>query len=103
MFDTRSPSLNPCEAPHMFFLKSVEKMRSGEIVTTYTRGWPRGIGACLSSGNYSAEYVSEIHVYSSATKRTKIDKCECCDVTHETGSNKADIKYRECKIDEIIA
>ncbi|KAM3398493.1 hypothetical protein P3S68_002009 [Capsicum galapagoense] len=102
MFDIRSPSWNPCEAPHMFFLKSVEKMRSGEIVTTYTRGWPRGIGACLSSGNYSAEYVSEIHVYSSATKRTKIDRCECCDVTHETRSNKADIKYRECKIDEII-
>ncbi|XP_009623627.1 uncharacterized protein LOC107762682 [Nicotiana tabacum] len=103
MFDVRSPSLDPCEAPHVFFFKSVERNPRNEIVTIYTRGWPRGIGACLSSGNYSAEYVSEIHVYSPATKRIEIDRCECCDVIHEAGSNKAEIKYRECLIDEIIA
>ncbi|XP_015161354.1 uncharacterized protein [Solanum tuberosum] len=103
MFDVRSPSWDPCEAPHVFFFKSVKKTQRGEILTTYTRGWPRGIGACLSSGNFSAEYVSKIHVYSSTTKRIRIDKCECCDIIHEAGSNKADIKYRECKINEIIA
>ncbi|TMW81685.1 hypothetical protein EJD97_008372 [Solanum chilense] len=103
MFDVRSTSWDPCEAPHVFFFKSVKKTQRGEIVTMYTRGWPRGIGTCLSSGNFSAEYISEIHVYSPTTKRILIDKCECCDIMHEAGSNKVDIKYRECKINEIIA
>ncbi|KAH0716336.1 hypothetical protein KY284_009241 [Solanum tuberosum] len=103
MFDTRRPSWDPCEAPHVFFFKSVERTPRNEILTTYVRAWPRGIGNCSFTGNYSAEYVSEIHVYSPATKRIEIDRCECCDVIHEAGSNKADIKYRECKEDEIIA
>ncbi|PHT34664.1 hypothetical protein CQW23_26464 [Capsicum baccatum] len=103
MFDTRRPSWDPCEAPHVFFFKSVERTPRNEILTTYSRAWPRGIGACSYTGNYSAEYISEIHVYSPATKRIEIDRCECCDIVHETGSSKADIKYRECKEDEIIA
>ncbi|OIT35085.1 PREDICTED: uncharacterized protein LOC109243832 [Nicotiana attenuata] len=103
MFDTRNFSLDPCEAPHLFFFNSIEKTPRNEIHTMYTRAWPRAIGACLSNGNYSAEYVSEIHVYSSATKRIEIDRCECCDIIHEDGSKEARIKYRECKLDEIIA
>lgn len=103
MFDTRRPSWDPCEAPHVFFFKSVERTPRNEILTTYVRAWPRGIGNCSFTGNHSAEYVSEIHVYSPVTKRIEIDRCECCDVIHEAGSNKADIKYRECKEDEIIA
>ncbi|XP_049379137.1 uncharacterized protein LOC125843973 [Solanum stenotomum] len=103
MFDVRSTSGDPCEAPHVFFFKSVERTPRNEILTTYTRAWPRGIGTCLYAGNHSAEYVSEIHVYSPAIKRIQIDRCECCDIVHKDGSKKAEVKYRECKEDEIIA
>ncbi|KAK4708983.1 hypothetical protein R3W88_029908 [Solanum pinnatisectum] len=72
MFDVRSPSGDPCEAPHVFFFKSVERTPRNEILTTYTRAWPRGIGTCLFVGNHSAEYVSEIHVYSPAIKRIQV-------------------------------
>ncbi|XP_059311455.1 uncharacterized protein LOC132063026 [Lycium ferocissimum] len=103
MFDTRNFTWDPCEAPHMYFFNSTVKTPRNKIRTIYTRAWPRGIGACLYAGNYPAEYVTEIHVYSPATKRIQIDRCECCDIIHKAGSYKAAIKYRECKIDETLA
>ncbi|KAM3202515.1 hypothetical protein P3L10_030139 [Capsicum annuum] len=103
LFDTRNFSWDPCEAPHMYFLQSIVKTRRNKILTKYTRAWPRGIGVCLHAEKYPAEYVNEIHVYSPATKRIQIDRCECCDIIHKAGSFKAAIKYRECGINEIIA
>jgi hypothetical protein len=73
MFQTRRPFGDPCEAPHVFFLESIEKISSGkEILTVYSRSAPRGLPACAAAGNHSAEYVSKIHVISPATKRTEV-------------------------------
>nr|XP_019066526.1 uncharacterized protein LOC101258725 [Solanum lycopersicum] len=102
-FDTRNFSWDPCETPHMYFFQSIEITPRNKILTKYIRAWPRGIGVCLNPGSYPAEYVNEIHVYSPTTKRLKINRCECCDVIHKAGSFKAAVRYRECKLDEIIA
>ncbi|KAH0746598.1 hypothetical protein KY285_008255 [Solanum tuberosum] len=103
IFDTRNFSWDPCETPHMYFFQSIEKTPQNKILTKYIRAWPRGIGVCLYPGSYPAEYVNEIHVYSTPTKRLQINRCECCDVIHKAGSFKAAVRYRECKLDEIIA
>ncbi|XP_073053885.1 uncharacterized protein [Primulina eburnea] len=101
MFNTRLPSNDPCEAPHGFFLQEVNKSTSGTR-TVYSRAAPRGLGPCGLTGNRSADYVSEIHVLSPATKRAQMDRCECCDIVRVQGS-KAELKFRECMIDEVIA
>lgn len=101
MFNTRLPSNDPCEAPHVFFLKEVNRGTSG-TQTVYSRAAPRGLGPCGLTGNRSADFVSEIHVLSPATKRPQMDRCECCDIIRVQGS-KAELKFRECKIDEVIA
>ncbi|KAL3653355.1 hypothetical protein CASFOL_003036 [Castilleja foliolosa] len=100
LFSTRRPSRDPCEAPHVFFFESV--MAKSEIVTSYTRAWPRGLPACSSSGNHSADHIQRIQVFSPATKRTEMDRCECCDIIRVDG-DKAEIRFRECLMDEIIA
>uniref|UniRef100_M1CXX1 Fringe n=1 Tax=Solanum tuberosum TaxID=4113 RepID=M1CXX1_SOLTU len=92
-------NLSPLMGSH----QSIEKTPQNKILTKYIRAWPRGIGVCLYPGSYPAEYVNEIHVYSPATKRLQINRCECCDVIHKAGSFKAAVRYRECKLDEIIA
>ena len=74
LFDTRKPSNDPCEAPHIFFFQSIEKSPEDEIVTTYTRASPRGLSTCLSSGNHSAEYISTIRVFSPSAKLIKVNK-----------------------------
>ncbi|KAL8055519.1 hypothetical protein ABFX02_04G061300 [Erythranthe guttata] len=101
MFNTRLPSDDPCEKPHVFFFKGVEKASSSsEILTTYSRAAPRGLGPCSDSPN--AEFVSEIRVFSPATKREEMDRCECCDIVGVDGG-KAELRFRECLDDEIIA
>ncbi|XP_073301224.1 uncharacterized protein [Primulina huaijiensis] len=103
MFDTRLPSDNPCEAPHVFFFDSIQKSDVGDkFVTRYFRARPRGFGVCLVGGNHSAESITEIRVISPVKKRLQTDRCECCDVVR-VDESKAEINYRECKIDEIIA
>ncbi|KAK6164121.1 hypothetical protein DH2020_000985 [Rehmannia glutinosa] len=103
MFNTRPRSDNPCEAPHFFFLESVYKSVKGdEIITSYIRARPRGLPPCASSGNHSADSISRIRVFSPAKKRLQIDRCECCDILR-VDNVKAEVKFRECKIDEIIA
>ncbi|KAL0459181.1 UNVERIFIED_CONTAM: hypothetical protein Slati_0545300 [Sesamum latifolium] len=73
LFNTRKPSRDPCEAPHAFFFESVErKTESDEILTSYSRAWPRDIPACSSSGNHSADYVQRVQVFSPANKRTQV-------------------------------
>ncbi|XP_073135970.1 uncharacterized protein [Henckelia pumila] len=101
MFNTRLPSNDPCETPHAFFMQDVNKSPSGTR-TVYSRAGPRGLGPCGLTGNRSADYVTEIHVLSPATKRPQMDRCECCDIIGVQGT-KAELKFRECMIDEVIA
>ncbi|XP_057797922.1 uncharacterized protein LOC131014002 [Salvia miltiorrhiza] len=103
MFNTRPRSNDSCEAPHFFFFESVsESTSTDQIITTYTRANQRGLPPCLSSGNHSADFITEIQVISTGKKRLQIDRCECCDIVRVDGV-KADVTLRECKIDEIIA
>ncbi|KAJ8551346.1 hypothetical protein K7X08_000716 [Anisodus acutangulus] len=103
LLNTRFPTNDSCQAPHVFFMENVEKTKKNEILTTYSRPSPRGLLACSYSGNHSADYITKIEVYSPRRKRIEMDRCECCDVMHKTGTNKANIKLRECHMDEIIA
>lgn len=73
MFKTRLRSNDPCEAPHSFFFESVVKAtESDEILISYSRAWPRGLPACSSTGNHSADYIHRIQVFSTAKKRTEV-------------------------------
>ncbi|GFP89421.1 hypothetical protein PHJA_001085700 [Phtheirospermum japonicum] len=100
MFNTRLPSNGSCEAPHVFFFQRVKKGAAG-ILTTYSRAAARGLPPCWSGG-HTADSVSEIRVLSPVTKRKEMDRCECCDIVRVAGA-KAELKFRECLIDEIIA
>ncbi|XP_073318002.1 uncharacterized protein [Primulina huaijiensis] len=101
MFNTRRPSDHPCEAPHVFFFQTVDKKTEHDpVIATFTRAWPRVLPAC--SGNNSAEFVSKILVHTPPTKRLEIDRSECCDIVR-IHDNKAEVKYRECMKNEIIA
>ncbi|KAL3653357.1 hypothetical protein CASFOL_003038 [Castilleja foliolosa] len=102
MFNTRLPSEDPCEAPHIFFYETIGKTTSeDEIVTAYSRAGPRGLPMCTFAGNHSADSISRIHVHSPTTKRFQIDRSECCEV--QVDGNEADVKFKECTKDEIIA
>lgn len=64
MFNTRLPSKNPCEAPHILFFDNVDEMKGSYIVTSYSRRWPRRLIACPSSANQSVDYISFVKVLS---------------------------------------
>ncbi|KAL3518826.1 hypothetical protein ACH5RR_021415 [Cinchona calisaya] len=102
MFNTRLPSNDQCESPHVFFFDSIEKMSDNLILTTYYRRSSRELPPCVSS-SHSADYVTHIYVYSSVTKRIEINRCECCDHTYAEGAKNAVLKFRECMPDEIMA
>jgi hypothetical protein len=72
MFNTRWPSNNPCEAPHLFFFDSIEHSEGDQIVTTYIRTFPRGLPACSLTGNHSADPITKIKVFSSASTRLEV-------------------------------
>ncbi|KAH6819618.1 hypothetical protein C2S51_003221 [Perilla frutescens var. frutescens] len=103
MFNTRLPSNNSCEAPHVFFFKEVRNkvvsMHKGSILTTYSRAAPRGMPPCAKN---TADFISEIRVFSPATKRKRMDRCECCDII-SVGDTSAELKFRECMMNEVIA
>ena len=64
MFNTRLPTNDSCQAPHVFFMESVKKMIGDALVlTTYRRKAPRGLRPCFFSGNHSADHVSRIRVF----------------------------------------
>lgn len=63
MFNTRLPSKDPSENPGVFFFKKVIKSSTG-ILSTYTRK--------PSSSSTSTDVISEIQVYSPATKRIQV-------------------------------
>ncbi|CAA2993821.1 uncharacterized protein LOC111392510 [Olea europaea subsp. europaea] len=102
MFNTRLPSNDPCEAPHVFFFESIEKTPRNEIFTSYSRASRLGLPACSSNGNHTADFISKIGVISPASKRKEMDRCECCDIVNLDGT-KVNVKFRECTMDEIIA
>ncbi|XP_042022135.1 uncharacterized protein LOC121769402 [Salvia splendens] len=102
MFNTRLPSRDPCLAPHMFFYHTVGTTTNDQILTEFSRAWRRDLPPCSFSGNHSADSISTIKVYSPATKRFQADRSECCDVVRMDGEE-AEIKFRECAAQEIIA
>ncbi|XP_051142064.1 uncharacterized protein LOC127258996 [Andrographis paniculata] len=100
MFNTRpDPSKDPCEAPHLFFFTHAQKTPAG-ILTTYSRHAPRGLPPCSSPHSVPANNISEIHVLSPPTKRTQMDRAECCDVVLK--DDKAEVTFRECFSKETI-
>ncbi|XP_051143571.1 uncharacterized protein LOC127259994 [Andrographis paniculata] len=102
MFNTRLPSQDPCEAPHVFYFQAVEKSPQSNVTNTnYARSAPRGMPACAFFGNHSADFVTKIRVYSPANKRKEVERSECCDVIGLSG-NRAKIKYRECRNDDVL-
>ncbi|KAL8527498.1 hypothetical protein ACS0TY_005368 [Phlomoides rotata] len=102
MMNTRPLSSHPCEAPHVFFMESVHQDGQDEILTTYSRAWPRALPPCSLTADHSPDYISTIRVFSPPIKRTQIDRCECCDIVRMDNAE-AEIKFRECRINEIIA
>ncbi|XP_051142222.1 uncharacterized protein LOC127259118 [Andrographis paniculata] len=103
MFNTRPVPADPCDAPHWFFLESVYRTVAGDrIVTGYARARPRGLPPCAAAGNHSADLITYVRVFSPARKRVQMDRCECCDVGRVDGST-AEIKFRECSDNEVIA
>ncbi|KAL1539615.1 hypothetical protein AAHA92_24074 [Salvia divinorum] len=103
MFNTRPPTGDPCEAPHVFFLKDVAVNHSAAgIITTYERAAPRPMNPCLWCGSQCPDILTLIRVFSPATKRIGKDRCECCDVIAGNGTT-ADVIFRECRSSEIIA
>ncbi|KAK6118594.1 hypothetical protein DH2020_047662 [Rehmannia glutinosa] len=105
MFNTRIPSNNPCETPHVFFFDSLERKRGGDyLITSYSRGRARALpAACSSSGNHSADSISKIIVLSPSTKYHHIgNRRECCNVLHATRRNATELKLRDCFENEIL-
>lgn len=103
MFNTRRPSRDPCEAPHWFFYHSrYTSFNQDQIYTAFSRASPRRLRPCSLSGNHSADSISLIQVYSPATHRFQVDRSECCDIIRTDGEV-ADVKFRECSEDELIA
>lgn len=68
MFNTRWPSNNSCEAPHVFFFESIEFTKRDQVLTTYVRSSSRRLPACSSNGNQSAETIIKIQVFSPAMR-----------------------------------
>ncbi|KAG6682720.1 hypothetical protein I3842_13G156600 [Carya illinoinensis] len=104
MFNTMWPSNNPCEAPHAFFLDSIEYYtQQNQIVTTYIRRSVHGLPACSFTGNHSADAITKIQVFSPATTPMEIGGRDCCDILYTTSKNVTEVKYRPCGKDEVIA
>ncbi|XP_065637610.1 uncharacterized protein LOC112023555 [Quercus suber] len=82
MFNTRWPSNNPCEAPHLFFFDSIEHI-GDQIVTTYVRRSPRGLPACSSTGNHSTNPITRIKVFSPASTHLEVGGRHCCDIVYK--------------------
>ncbi|GMH07394.1 hypothetical protein Nepgr_009234 [Nepenthes gracilis] len=101
-FNTRLPSRNPCEDPHVFFFESVEEIRKDRIFTTYRRRSGRRERDC----NYStaAADVFRVSVISPATRYGGVGtRRECCDIVNSAVKDNVKIKIRSCMKYEIIA
>ncbi|XP_062084083.1 uncharacterized protein LOC133790451 [Humulus lupulus] len=103
MFNTRWLTNNPCEAPHVFFFDSIQEAADDGIVTTYVRASSRGLPACSSSGNHSADHIQRIRVFSPAKLPLESKGRECCDVVYGDGENTTEVRYRACPKEEVTA
>ncbi|KAJ8770932.1 hypothetical protein K2173_022104 [Erythroxylum novogranatense] len=103
MFNTRWPTNNSCETPHVFFFKSVEYTPDNQVLTTYVRSSPRNLPPCSATGSHSADPISRIQVFSPSGTRKRYEVIECCDVEYEVETNVAGVKMRSCMKDEVIA
>ncbi|KAK2996813.1 hypothetical protein RJ639_019076 [Escallonia herrerae] len=104
MFNTRWSFNDSCEAPHIFFFDSVEKIKGNYVVTSYVRSLPRSLPACSLSGNHSADYISKIYVFSPVRRLGGAgSRRECCNVIRVPKVNATAVKLRACMKDEIVA
>ncbi|KAJ4724302.1 Protein of unknown function (DUF604) [Melia azedarach] len=104
MFNTRWPTNDPCEAPHVFFMETVQSSEgSNELLTSYTRSSPRNLPVCSLGGNHSADSVVNIQVFSPATGRKEAERIECCDVDYMADKGIAEVKLRACMKGEMLA
>ncbi|KAK1402771.1 Galactosyltransferase [Heracleum sosnowskyi] len=102
MFKTRPESEDPCEAPTIFYLDNVQQNSlKSEIVTSYIRASPPSLSSCSSGKNF-ADHITEIQVFSPATKRIETGRSECCDIANQVGRATVKVKIRPCAVDEII-
>ncbi|XVF47363.1 hypothetical protein PTKIN_Ptkin03bG0102900 [Pterospermum kingtungense] len=77
MFNTRLPSLESCQTPHVFFLESVKNLENGDheygqVVTTYKRTSRRNLPPCSWTGNHSADHITKIHAVLQETRRNQV-------------------------------
>ncbi|PON89146.1 hypothetical protein TorRG33x02_150090 [Trema orientale] len=106
MFNTRWPTKNPCEAPHVFFFDSMQEDADDEgkrVVTNYVRASSRGLPACSPSGNHSADHIDRIRVFSPAKLPLEAGARDCCDVIYAGGMNTTEVRYRACMKDDVTA
>ncbi|TYH53933.1 hypothetical protein ES332_D09G133900v1 [Gossypium tomentosum] len=104
MFNTRLLTNDPCHTPHVFFMEHIRKLQGNSVVlTTYRRKAPRQQQPCFVPGNYSADNILRVRVFSNATVRKEAGKIDCCNVLHMAGMNVMNIKLRNCRKGEVIA
>ena len=68
MFKTRRVLNNSCEAPHVFFLHSIVTHVGNLLETVYIRSSEHRLSTCSSSGNHTANHISEIRVLAPVRK-----------------------------------
>ncbi|OMO88815.1 hypothetical protein COLO4_20064 [Corchorus olitorius] len=106
MFKTGFPFHDSCQTPHLFFFESVKNVKIGshsQVLTSYKRAENRNLPRCSSSGNHSADPITQIHLLSPATRRKQAANVECCDVEYVAGLDFTHIKLRPCLNGEVIA
>ncbi|KAL1152816.1 hypothetical protein V6Z11_A09G134700 [Gossypium hirsutum] len=104
MFNTRLLTNDPCHTPHVFFMEYIRKLKGNSVVlTTYRRKARRRLQPCFVPGNYSADNILRVRVFSNATLRKEAGKIDCCNVLHMAAMNVMNIKLRNCRKGEVIA
>ncbi|KAK1353997.1 DUF604 domain-containing protein [Heracleum sosnowskyi] len=101
MFKTRPVLNDSCEAPHVFFFHSIERTMGNYYETVYIRSSARMLSACSSTGNHSADHISEIRVLAPVRDYEDRSRRECCD-SEEMYTNGTTFKIRSCMEDEIF-
>ncbi|KAL6202757.1 hypothetical protein ACLB2K_026462 [Fragaria x ananassa] len=103
MFNTRWPFNDPCQAPHVFYLDTVDQSVEGsKTVTTYSRVAPRGLPPCSSSVNHSADSITNIEVYSTLEISLEVRGMDCCDIVPAEDMNTTRVMYRSCMDSEYV-
>ncbi|XP_060966518.1 uncharacterized protein LOC133034961 [Cannabis sativa] len=99
MFNTRWPTNNPCETPHVFFFHSTQESND-RIMNTYVRASSPTLAPC---GNHSANHIQRIRVFSPAKLPLESNGRDCCDVVYGDGENTTEVRYRACTKEDVTA